>query len=417
MMLDRTVAPAASAVDRPKLPASESLTIQGVTVTSLSQGEQPVMLLEFVIPIGRWQEPAPGIAYFVSKMLTEGTRSKSSAEIASIFDFYGSHLDIIPTLDHISIKLYTLNKFLPNLLPLVVELFNESNFSEKEFDTLKQIRLQQIRQQHARNNAYASLKFREMLFGKNHPYGHIILPDEVEKTTLETVANFKNAILTKPQIFVSGLISSSEMAAIEEMLSQLSFTAPMAPADAIISPTKSQTITREDSSQASIRMGNIAVSRQHPDSHKLKIANTMLGGFFGSRLMKNIREEKGLTYGIHSSFVHMEQGSYWNIGSEVLRDKTELAKEEILKEILKLSNEAPGQAEFNMVKNYLKGKFLSSFDSPFSSHEMIKSLRLENLPDQYLMDFLDELDGMKAEEVSEMVGKHFSNDLTTLMVF
>lgn len=416
-MLDRSVAPAALAIDRPLLPIPEDITVGKLPLTILNQGTQPVVLFEMVIPVGRYEEPQPGLAFYVFKMLTEGTSRKTAEEIAETFDFYGSHLEIMPTLDAVSIKLYALRKFFPTVLGLLAELLTESDFPASEFETLRQIRTEQVKQQHARNNAFANLKFREMLFGPSHPYGLVIDEELVQKPTLEEVRAFKGALMTTPQVFMSGWITESEIQTVEQAFGHLHFIPAIAPDQRPITPTKTLSVTREDSTQASLRLGNRSIDRTHPEIHKLKVANELLGGFFGSRLMKNIREEKGLTYGIHSSLMHLQHASYWSISSEILREKTGLAQEEILKEIQTLQNEAPGQGEFEMVINYMKGKFLSSFDSPFSSHEMIKGLRLAGLTEDYFFAFLDTLDTIRPEEISEVTTRYFQEkDLSSLVV-
>lgn len=415
-MLDRSVAPQASAIVRPKLPQPDELSLGNLPVTVLNQGNQPVVLFEMIVPVGWWEEPKPGLAYYLFKMLTEGTRQKSAEQIAAVFDYYGSHLEVTPTLDHVSIKLFALSGFLPELLGLMNEMLTEVSFPENEFETLRQIRQQQIRQQYARNNTFASMKFREMLFGKAHPYG--IMMDEAlaARISLDDLNEHKNILLSTPHIFLTGNITEEVLTTVQDRMGQLEFTSPPSRNNNPISGVRQLSITREDSTQASIRSGHLTINRDHPDTHKLKIANTLLGGFFGSRLMKNIREEKGLTYGIHSSIMHLQHASYWHISSEVLRDKTELAQEEIKKEINLLRLYAPENQEFEMVKNYIKGKFLSSFDSPFSSHEMFKMLKLSQLTSEHFNDFLETLDSMQPGEVCEMANQYFHKEMTDLKV-
>ncbi len=416
-MLDRTLAPPSNQIQRPKFPVTDELFINDIPVVLLNQGNQPVTLFELVIPVGRWHEPKPGLSYFLFKMITEGTKNKSASEIASTFDFYGSHLEVTPTLDNVSIKLYSLNKFLPKVLPLLISLLSESIFPEREFVTLKQIRSQQIKQQLARNNVYASMKFREMLFGENHPYGFMLSPEAVDDISLDDVVSFEDALLVRPRIFISGQIDELVLTAVSQALEDASFGKVLASSTHDLSASNRQTIVREDSTQASIRIGKLAIDKHHDDIHQLKITNTLLGGYFGSRLMKNIREEKGLTYGIHASIINLEKFSYWAISSEIQKSKIELAKTEILKEVERLANNEPGEKEMLMLKNYTRGKFLSSFDSPFSSHEMIKGLLLANLDTIYLQNFLDSLDRIQPNDISEMTKKHLVEGLSELVVY
>lgn len=418
-MLDRSVAPQAVTIERPNLPGLERISIKDDTlVYALNQGTQPVVLFEMVVPVGRFQEPTPGLSYYLFKMITEGTSSKSSETIASFFDFHGSHLEITPTLDYVSIKLYALNKFFPTLLSLLMELLTESTFPDREFETLKKIRTQNIRQQNAKNNVFASLKFRELLYGEQHPYGRIVTEEQSKAVSREALIQFRGALLTQPHFFVTGQVTDEIIDALQSSLSHLDFQQPDEVSMAETKRGDSLTLKREGSTQASVRMGLNTINRHHEDVHLLKVTNEILGGYFGSRLMKNIREEKGLTYGIHSSVLHLEQSSYWSIGSELLSDKVELGVEEILKEITTLQNELPCNEEMEMVTNYMKGKFLNSFDSPFSAHDMMKGIILNGLSEQYFFEFFDTLQSITPGQVTSTAQKYFRQDeLLKLVVF
>lgn len=416
--MDRTQAPISVAIDRPQLPALNKIDLnEQLEVYVLNQGKQEVVLLELIVPIGRYQEPAPGLAYYVFKMLTEGTKRWSSEEIVSQFDFYGSHLEITPTLDHVSIKLYSLSRFFDKVLQLVCELLTDPTFPSHEFEILKQIRIQQIKQQDAKNNVFASLKFRELLFGPDHPYGRKISSEQAQLTTLHDLEQFKSALLTKPVIFLTGKITDKELNTLSNCLGGISF-AQRTPANSHeTNPQGSLSLKKEGSTQASIRLGRTIISRNHPDIHLLKVTNEILGGFFGSRLMKNIREEKGLTYGIHSSLLHLEHASYWSINSEVMQDKADLALEEILREIEKLRQQPPSDQELNMVTNYMKGKFLSAFDSPFNSHNMMKTLVLDGLEWSAFIEYFETLQNITSADISTMATKYFREEtLTSLIV-
>lgn len=416
--MDRTIAPAAAEIDRPNLPTFDRVHLnQDLDVIILNQGKQDVVLLELIYPIGRFEEPAPGLAFYLFKMLSEGTSKHTSEEIASAFDYYGSHLDITPTLDHVSIKLYSLTKFFPKVLELLCELLTDSTFPENEFDILKQIRVQQIKQQEAKNNLFASLKFRELLFGSEHPYGRRVTTEQAEAIKIEDLHSFKAASLTKPLLFLTGKITDAELDILQTCFGQFKFNEDFQSQPFELQPAGSTRISKEGSNQASIRMGMISIDRKHPEIHLLKITNEILGGFFGSRLMKNIREDKGLTYGIHSSMLHLQHASYWTLSSEILIDKVDLALSEIQKELDILSNQMPSDQELAMVTNYMKGKFLSSFDSPFSSHNMIKNLALDNLSIDYFYQFFDALQEITPQDISNTAKKYLNPDaLTTLVV-
>lgn len=417
-MLNRTKSPEAYSISMPVIPAVQEIRLSNnVDCVILNQGTQPVVLLELVFPIGRLTEPAPGIAYYAAKMLTEGTSSRSSEQIASVFDFYGSHLEITPTLDSVNVKLYTLTRFFPELARVLLELIRESVYPEKEFSVVKRIRIQQILQQHAKNNAFAGLKFREALFGTNHPYGEIIDEEKAKSITLEEVRAFAGSFNVKPIIFMAGQVGDEEVSVLAETFGKVPFDLNLERQTSELQKGISEEITREDSTQASIRMGDHTITRAHQDIHKLKITNTLFGGFFGSRLMKNIREEKGLTYGINSSIIHLQEASYWQIGTEVLRDKLDLAREEIEKEIKNLQNNSPSKEELDTVVSYMKGKLLTTFDTPFNAINALKNAKLAGRGPEFFEEYQQALRSVTSEEVSAMAKKYFSmNDAVAVVV-
>lgn len=417
MISDRTKAPEPQEIELPVIPETQNIKLpNGIDCTVLSQGTQPVVMLEIVFPVGRRNEPVPGLSYYVSKMLTEGTSSRNSEQIASAFDFYGSHLEISPTLDTINIKLYSLNRFFPELVKLLLELIQDSQFPEKEFEVVKRIRIQQILQQQAKNNLFAGLKFREAIFGTLHPYGEIITEEKAQKVTIEDVRSFAKALKVKPELFLAGGITDQEIKVVAEAFGETTFDHTLDTPGYGARKSGHQEIIREDSSQASIKYGDHTINRHHEDIHKLKITNSLFGGFFGSRLMKNIREEKGLTYGIHSSVIHLQEASYWQISTEVLRDKLDLAKEEIAKEIKNLQQVPPSESELATVVNYLKGKLLTTFDTPFNAINAIKNIKLDGLETDYFEKYQKALRTISPEEVSNLAIRYLNTDEAVFVI-
>ena len=417
-MLDRKTAPLADAISKPNFPKPEIKNLpNGIEIVTLCQANQPVIMVDLVLATGRWQESTPGISYFVAKMLIEGTNKMRSAEIAEELDFHGSHLEITPTLDNVYIKLYCLKKFFETQISLLFHLLESSNFPEKEFEKLKNIRTQQIKQQHAKSNALCGLKFRESIYGSAHPYGQIINTEQVAQTSIGDVKYFfKNAFFIEPKVFMAGAVDDKEIDLISEKIARLPLS--KARPGGSIHAVKSENVILdwENSVQSSIRFGGHSIPKRHKDIHNLKITNELLGGFFGSRLMKNIREEKGLTYGISSSIMHMNKSSYWVIGTDVLKDKSSLAIEEIKKEIILLQTEPPSVEELNTLKSYIQGKWLMTFDSCFNSMQLIMSNHLSGLSSQYWYDFISTLEKCTPETISETALTHYDLDQSTVAI-
>ncbi|MFT4739097.1 MAG: zinc protease, partial [Paraglaciecola sp.] len=173
-----------------------------------------------------------------------------------------------------------------------------------------------------------------------------------------------------------------------------------------ISQINTSIIEQQDSEQVSLRQGMFSLSKKDLAIHTLGIANTMLGGYFGSRLMKSIREEKGYTYGIYSTLVHTIDHSYWMLGSELVKEHKQDALDQIEKELEKLATVPPDVRELETMKNYLKGKLLSSVDSIFTKIGMIKGLKLYGLSDDYFEQYLQTINSIKPDDINLAVNKY-----------
>lgn len=414
-MLDRSVAPPSEAIHKPTFPDFKTYSLaHGASLYSINQGEQPVIMMELAVPISPLVEPE--VSYFLCKMLMEGTRTKSSEEIAEALEYYGSHLEATPSFDHIFIRLYSLKRFFAIQLQLLEELLLESTLPESEFEVTRSIRIQQLQQQQAKTSTVASQRFRQSLFGKDHFYGKIVLPEVTKALTLaEVKAYYETDFRVVPTVFLTGEVSEAEISLMQDFIGRLEFRHAGSKMIDANYTTELVSFPWKNAVQTSIRLGGQSITRSHPDVHLLKIANDLFGGFFGSRLMKNIREEKGLTYGIHSGITHLAGASYWTVSTDVLKEKADLAISEIRMELQKLIDTPPSMEELETVINYSKGKFLMSFDSAFNSMSMIRGLILSGLDYTYWHAFLNTLDTMKPEHLSDVLGKHFSLEKLTVV--
>lgn len=409
-MLDRSVAPPAEAISKPKFPEySLELLTSGARLFTINQGTQPVVMLEMVIPLSQMDHPET--SYFLSKMLTEGTRSKTSEQIAEALEYYGSHLEAVSSYDHFFIRLYCLKRYFSTQLELVEELLTASVFPEREFEIIRNIRVQQLHQQQAKTSAVASQKFRESLFGVQHPYGHITTPEMTESLSLEAVKDFyAGAFRSVPTLFLTGSVGEAEVEAIRQLVARLGFVGNSQSRVGIHQQSSGGSFPWKNAVQTSIRMGGPTITRTHADIHALKVTMDLFGGFFGSRLMKNIREEKGLTYGIHASISHLQLASYWGVSTDVLKEKADLAISEIQQEIDRLVATPPSKSELETVTNYSKGKFLMSFDSAFNSLGMIRNLILAGQDFSFWEGLLQKLDTITPGEVSQTAAKYLKVD-------
>ena len=383
----------------------------GVDVLFVPGGGQDVIKVEVVIQAGRWQEKFRGAAQFTGNMLNKGTRTKTSFQVAQIFDQYGAHIEIHPGLDLVSISLYSLTAFLEPALKLFFEVLSEPAFPEKELSQLRSIAIQNLKVNNEKTSFLASKLFRKNLFGEKHPYGYELEESDLNAIQTEHLRNQYQSLFENIVVFVSGKIDSN----IEKLIDQTfaGFKPFNFHSDGVATPAPSsfhQYVEKEGSVQASIRAGRNAIKRDHPDYAYAIFVSHLLGGYFGSRLMKNIREEKGLTYGIYASLHPLQHASYLVIGADVNKENIRLTMDEILKEMRLLYTEPVGNDELTTAKNHFIGSLQSEITTPFAHADKIKTLYLSSLPNDYYTKIIHNINTMTKEKIMEIAGRYFNTE-------
>ncbi|HEY9049744.1 MAG TPA: pitrilysin family protein [Ohtaekwangia sp.] len=408
-MLNRTTAPDFTRSTDFQLILPEELTLQnGARAFFISGGTQSVIRVELLLKAGRWLERVWGASYFSSQLLSKGTSQKSSFEIAQLFDQYGAHFEISPGLDAVSISLYTLTKNLRPTLAAFRELLQDSIFPEKEIAQLKSIYLQNLRVNQEKTSFQASKLFRKKLFGEDHPYGKELEAEEVQALTRDQLLEHYISFGKDFTVIVSGKIDAASKQNIIDEFSSLPFLASAQ--KNITTPGVSalhERVGKEGSVQSSIRMGKKAIARSHPDYAAMLFLNHIFGGYFGSRLMKNIREDKGLSYGIYSSIHTLQHDSYVVVGADVNNENLDLTFDEIRKELKRLRTEPIDAEELEIARNHFIGSLQAEITTPFAHADKIKNMFMFNLPKNYYQRLIDTIDGVKADQLQDIAARYF----------
>ena len=421
-MLDRTVSPDFQTIKAINFPPVKVINLpNGIPLYVINVGEQPVIKIEFSFEAGNWQEPQNGVSLFTAKMITEGTSQYSSAQISEYFDKFGSFTESGQGLDRANFVVYGLKKHLPSLLPMVQELLKDSVFPEKELDSLKNIQLNSLQVNAEKTSFIANKTFRKTIFGDAHPYGNSMDEKAIENINQDVLLNFyRNYWQEKPfKIFLSGNISDVEIDLIEQYFGGLKVDKPMESKsflDTFSTHGKALLIEKDGAIQSSIRMGKYLMTRKHPDYFPMLFLNEILGGYFGSRLMKNIREEKGLTYGISSNLALFAQAGYFVIGTDVKREFTQQTIDEIHKEIMILQTELVSENELETVKNYMVGSFAGSLNTPFDIADRYKVIFSEKLPLDFYKNYIPNIQQISAIQLLETANKYLGLDTMTEIV-
>lgn len=357
----------------------------GIPLYWLNAGVQDVVEVDWVLPAGLWQEPRQSVAQAVAGLLKNGTSKRSAQQINEALEFYGASLKVKPGNDHASISLYTLNKHLPQLLPIVFELLTDCIFPQEELDLYKQNVIQRLMVSQRECEFIANQRIDAILFGENHPYGRYSKREVIESLQRDDLVQFYNMAYNMDgvKIFVAGKIGEQETGWVNDIFGKLNLQP--SPAGNMVydinttEQRKHHIINDEKGVQGAIRIGSLFPNRHHPDFAPMVVVNTLFGGYFGSRLMSNIREEKGYTYGIYSSTSPMAHGGSYIIHTEVGRDVIEPAIKEIYHEMDRMCNEQVEEDELLLVKNYLLGNLLGDLDGPFHIIQRWRTLILNGM--------------------------------------
>lgn len=387
----------------------------GARLHVLAHDAQPVLRLQVVLPAGKRQEPRPSLAQLAARMLTEGTATRSAREIADTVAFYGASLDCEAGPDRATLTLYCLARHLPALLLLVAEVLAAPTFPEDELRQTQQRMSQNMRVERQKTSYRATEEFNRQLFGAASAYGRSFDEDTFNQLTASELRAFHAAAYAPAgaEVFLSGDVAShaAEVAAVlgqwqPAPSAEIAPAAPVAALDA--APTGLVTVPVESSIQASLRVGRHWPALTEAQTPELSLLVKILGGYFGSRLMRNIREDKGFTYGIHASVVAREEAVALVIGTDVNGESAAATRHEIAYELTRLQTEPLGDDELETVKNYTLGKLLGETTTVFEQADRYRYVVLQGLRPDYYAELVRRTQAATAEELQALARTYLS---------
>ena len=384
----------------------------GTPVYAIHAGEQEVLQLEMVFYAGNWYENKNIVAATTNYLLKNGTKQRSAFDINEHFDFYGAYLNRSSGNETASLSLHCLSKHVAELLPVMSELLTDSIFPEDELHIYRQNQKQKLQVNLKKCDFVANRLIDEYVFGKEHPYGKYTTLPEYDALQREQLVSFYNEYYTSGRcaIFVAGNLPKNMIELLNKSFGSLPFhntSLPQKEHKTKPFEEKKHTIVNDDKGvQAAIRMAIPFPNRHHEDFPKMQMLNNIFGGYFGSRLMSNIREDKGYTYGIHSYLENHIQTSALSIASEVGRDVAEATITEVYNEMERLRNEPVDEEELGLVRNYMIGTLLGHVDGPFQIINRWKLYILQGLNEDYFYKSIDIIKHITAEELQALANKY-----------
>lgn len=414
-MIDRKKSPAIhDAVDFDlRLKPCEQFTLDnGVPVYAVNAGEQDVLMIELVFYAGNWYEQQNIVAATTNFLLKNGTKHKAALALNEHFEFHGAYLNRHCYNETATVTLHCLSKHLPQLLPSIAEILTESVFPAEELAIYKQNQKQRLEVNLKKCDFVANRLIDEYLFGINHPYGKYTSTADYDALEREQLQEFYQQYYTKGKciMFAAGKLPADIQQQLNAAFGHLPFNRvdmPEMKHTVNLATEKKYNIINDAAGvQGAIRIARPFPNRHHPDFIKVQVLNNIFGGFFGSRLMSNIREDKGYTYGIHSYLQNHIECSAWMISTEAGRDVCAATIEEVYKEMQRLRDEPIDKEELDLVRNYMMGSILGDLDGPFQIISRWKNYVLNNLTDAYFYNNLQSIRGITAEELQGLANKY-----------
>ena len=415
-MINRNEPPKVNPIEHiDMIKAEKHLLSNGIPVYYVNAGSQDVVKIDFVFEAGTWFQPANMIASFSNSMLEEGSVSYTAAEIAERFDFYGSYLQLMVDQSYGYVNIVSLGKYLPRILEITEDIIKHPVFPQYELEVLIDKNKQKFLLENEKVRTLCQKKFTQVLFGADHPYAIKNKLEDFGHLNRELLVDFYKSYYHSGncRIMVAGKVDKSVLEMLETRFGGTDWqNEPIKKLDFPIVPTrhKHHFVEKPNGLQSAIRVGKFWVEKSHPDYPALSILVTILGGYFGSRLMANIREDKGYTYGIGSFVLPLKHASYLVISTEVGNEYVDPTLKEIASEMNKLQTELISEDELETVKSYLLGEFLRDFDGPFALSGSFKASNDYDLDYSFYDRYLAVLKSITAEEILRLAQEYLTMD-------
>jgi len=411
-MLNRSKQPDIKEIESINFLRPEEFCINGHIPVYLFKNSSNLISIQLVFNTGRFQQDMPLQASFTSRMLNEGSENYSAGQIAETLDYCGARLNAQTNKDSTSVSLITSKKHWEKLTALLADIVFRPIFPEKELKTSLNIALQQFIINQEKVTVLSKSKFEEVLFGNTNFYGYPNRKEDFYTLQQFHLLDFhkKNFHTDNLKIIISGNVDNHAIKILEKALEvENPKTKPKALTLKIDSHIEREHyVLKKGGVQCAINMGGVSINRLHPDDMPLRILNMVLGGYFGSRLMSNLREDKGYTYGIGSSIVSLRHAGYFVISTQLGNSFLQDAIKQIFHEIDLLRNEKIKKGELNLVKNYMLGSILKSTDGHLNLCNLLNLLLIYDLNMNYFDSYVNEIKTITSEKLLNIAQKYFN---------
>lgn len=418
-MLDRTQAPAFHTDFTLKLPGfKKNFLTNGVPVFSIQSETIDVFRIEVVYPYGKLDFPGISNAHFFLTLLNRGSAGKTASQVAESFERLGGFISVNQDAFKTTFSLYGMSELFDQYLPLLEELVFKPDFPEAELVLAKKQALQNYQVNLLKTEFVANKNFNSIIYGEENVLGQTLVPDNIQSVSRDQLRSLYDQLFNGKgfEIFLSGKYPENVCNSLNKYFGKVNLKFEdnkrhIQPIDSL----KNERVSLTDSVQGTVILGKWMFSQKHPDYIPFFVTNTILGGYFGSRLMKNIREEKGLTYGISSRLITTRDSGIFKLTTHLNKTKLDEALTEIYNEIEILKNEPVSQTELDTVISYMKGSILSNTNTIFDIMDRNKTIYFNGLKPDFYEQVLKETNLVSPEKIMEIAGKYL-NDFSEIIV-
>lgn len=382
---------------------------------TLQGSDKNIVRLELLVKGGYAVQDIPLQATFVNRMLREGAGDLSSEEISRRLDYYGAWIESYSSQNCNHLTLYCLRKYFEPLLELVVTMITKPTFPEKNLDVVRRSGKAAFEVNSQKVDSVSQRHFENMLWGEGHPLGHIVEAADYDNITRDSLLDYYKKVYKSSNlsVFLSGDIDEAAINLVvsklgvgewggDDCYNKLFVTHPA-------SLCVRRDVTMKDAMQSAVKIGFMAMDVADPDFHIFRFLTVLLGGYFGSRLMSNIREENGYTYHIWAEVSAYGERNAFMISSEVANEYVEPCIKEIYSEIGRLCNEPVTAAEVGHVRNYILGEMCRECEGLTAKSEVFVNTWLSGEPFASANDYLEAVKAITPEDVSRVAKRCFSS--------
>ncbi|WP_141331863.1 pitrilysin family protein [Myxococcus sp. AB025B] len=417
-------APPAPAAPKPfDVPQRTSFKLDnGLEVSLLPYGDMPKVAIQLVVDTGNIHEKADETWLFdlAGKLLKEGTTTRSAAQVAQTAAELGGELEVGTQQDQSHVSLEVLSEFAPKAVTLVADVVQNPAFPASEVERLKGDLIRELAVFRTMPQMLANEVMAKALYG-DHPYGRQLATEEqLQRYTREQVVKHYEANVgaARSRLYVVGRFEPAE---VEKVVREAFGGWRAGPARVKNVPKQQvaksvQFLDRPGSVQSTVRVATKALPPTSEDAVTLEVLNTMLGGYFSSRVTSNIREKKGYAYSPYSAVSEHVEDAYWVQNADVTTANTGDSLKEILKEVDTLRKTPPPAEELRDVQNYLAGAFLLENSSRMGLIYKLRYVDLHGLPETYLKDYVSRVMAVTPEQVRAVAAKVLAQDAMTIVI-